>query len=77
AVEVLSAHNTVEALWLAVHGSVYDLTAFAPDHPGGVEILKECAGTDASEAYDYAGHSDEAMQTLQKYRVGVLSQAAQ
>ncbi|KAM3417223.1 hypothetical protein BST61_g5482 [Cercospora zeina] len=76
-VEGLSEHNTSEALWLVVHGTVYELTAFAPDHPGGVDILNECAGTDASEAYDYAGHSDEAMQTLQKHRIGVLSQAAQ
>jgi len=51
---------------------VYDLTTFAPDHPGGIDILKECAGTDATEPYEYAGHSDQATATMQKFLVGAL-----
>jgi Cytochrome b5-like Heme/Steroid binding domain len=52
--------------------TVYDLTTFAPDHPGGIDVLKDCAGTDGSETYEYAGHDDDQMRTLDKYRVGVL-----
>jgi hypothetical protein len=51
---------------------VYDLTAFATDHPGGIEVLEECAGTDGTEPYEYAGHSIEALVTLDRFQVGVL-----
>ncbi|KAK0647217.1 Cytochrome b5 isoform B [Lasiodiplodia hormozganensis] len=68
----LRAHSTREDLWLAVHGQVYNLTAFAVDHPGGIDVLVETAGTDATETYDYAGHSEGALQTMQAYAVGPL-----
>ncbi|OJD32087.1 cytochrome b5 [Diplodia corticola] len=71
----LREHSTRESLWLAVHGQVYDLTAFAVDHPGGIDVLVETAGTDATETYDYAGHSDGAMQTMQAFAVGPLEGA--
>lgn len=51
---------------------MYDLTNFAGDHPGGIDILKDCAGTDGTEAYDYAGHNEDSVVTLQRFRVGVL-----
>ncbi|KAI0157233.1 FMN-dependent dehydrogenase-domain-containing protein [Xylariaceae sp. FL1272] len=50
-VEEISAHQTLEDLWLVVDGIVYDLTEFAPDHPGGVTVLLQYAGRDASHAY--------------------------
>lgn len=31
---------------------VYDLTKFAPEHPGGMKILLKYAGKDATEEYD-------------------------
>ncbi|KAK4178930.1 cytochrome b5-like heme/steroid binding domain-containing protein [Triangularia setosa] len=69
----LERHNTVEDLWVAVNGYVYNLTSFATDHPGGKDILIECAGTDATEPYDYAGHGNDATRTMQKFRVGELA----
>ncbi|KAK3995341.1 cytochrome b5-like heme/steroid binding domain-containing protein [Cladorrhinum sp. PSN332] len=68
----LAKHKTAQDLWVAVHGNVYDLTSFAADHPGGIDILVECAGTDASEPYDYAGHGDDATEAMLKFRVGPL-----
>ncbi|KAK4220796.1 cytochrome b5-like heme/steroid binding domain-containing protein [Podospora fimiseda] len=68
----LSQHKTVQDLWVAVHGNVYDLTSFAADHPGGIDILVECAGTDATEPYDYAGHGDDATEAMVKFKVGPL-----
>ncbi|KAI0386923.1 cytochrome b5-like heme/steroid binding domain-containing protein [Hypomontagnella monticulosa] len=68
----LSGHNAREDLWIAVHGKVYDLTTFAEDHPGGIEVLKECAGTDATESYDYVGHTRGATRKMQQYLVGNL-----
>ncbi|QKX61993.1 uncharacterized protein TRUGW13939_09149 [Talaromyces rugulosus] len=71
--EQLSDHNTLQSLWTAVHGHVYDLTAFSSDHPGGIEALENCAGTDGTESYDYAGHSESNMAKMQQYRVGTLA----
>ncbi|KAH7131819.1 cytochrome b5-like heme/steroid binding domain-containing protein [Dendryphion nanum] len=68
----LATHNKQSDLWVAVHGKVYDLTSFASDHPGGIEVLKDCAGTDGSEIYDYAGHSEGTVNMLRRFEVGVL-----
>lgn len=38
-VEEVSKHNSLEDLWVVVDGIVYDLTEFAPEHPGGVESM--------------------------------------
>ncbi|GAA5921880.1 hypothetical protein JCM1841_000961 [Sporobolomyces salmonicolor] len=42
-------HNKAEDLWVIVNGNAYDLTDFAPEHPGGMKILLKYAGTDATE----------------------------
>lgn len=52
--------------------AVYDLTTFISDHPGGIEALQSSAGADGTEAYDYAGHSQENMVKMQQYRIGRL-----
>ncbi|KAJ6141443.1 hypothetical protein N7470_009833 [Penicillium chermesinum] len=51
---------------------LYDLTAFSSDHPGGIEALETCAGTDGTEAFEYAGHSEENIANMQQYCVGRL-----
>lgn len=30
-------HNKSDDIWIVVNGNVYDMTEFAPDHPGGPE----------------------------------------
>jgi hypothetical protein len=52
---------------------VYDLTTFSVDHPGGIEALESCAGTDGTESYEYAGHSESNMAKMRQYRVGRLA----
>ncbi|KAL8276641.1 hypothetical protein RQP46_010990 [Phenoliferia psychrophenolica] len=37
---------------MIISGQVYDLTEFAPSHPGGLKILLKYAGKDATEEYD-------------------------
>jgi L-lactate dehydrogenase (cytochrome) len=34
-VQEISKHSIPEDLWIVVDGTVYDLTEFAPEHPGG------------------------------------------
>ncbi|QPH02990.1 hypothetical protein C2857_007210 [Epichloe festucae Fl1] len=71
--EDLADHGSLDSLWIGVHGRVYDLTSFISDHPGGIEALESSAGTDGSEAYEYAGHSEENMEKMQQYCIGKLA----
>lgn len=48
----IQKHNHVDDIWIVVNGRVYDITRFAPEHPGGVEIIYTYAGRDASQAYN-------------------------
>lgn len=36
-VEEISKHNNVDDCWIVVDGKVWDITEFAPEHPGGGE----------------------------------------
>ena len=37
AAEELQKHSSQESCWLVVNGEVWDLTEFAPEHPGGAQ----------------------------------------
>ncbi|KAL9604954.1 MAG: hypothetical protein Q9219_000142 [cf. Caloplaca sp. 3 TL-2023] len=50
--EEITKHNTAKDLWIVVDGQVWDLTEFAPEHPGGIGIILQHAGHDASQAYN-------------------------
>ena len=53
-----------------IRGTVYDVTAFLEDHPGGDDVLKDKAGQDATQAFEDIGHSPEAEQQMAKYAIG-------
>lgn len=48
------------------------MTKYLDDHPGGSAVLLEVAGTDATEAFEEIGHSDEAREQLEPFYVGDL-----
>ncbi|CAB9498144.1 fumarate reductase [Seminavis robusta] len=49
----IAAHNTVTDCWTAVYGEVYDVTAYAPNHPVGATILVNgMCGKDGTPAFD-------------------------
>ncbi|KAI8875301.1 hypothetical protein K501DRAFT_261360 [Backusella circina FSU 941] len=48
----IEKHNTRTDLWVIIHGKVYDLTEFLPEHPGGAKIIMKYAGKDATKAFD-------------------------
>ena len=48
----LSKHDNSADAWILINGVVWDVTEFAPKHPGGVEIITEYLGRDATKAYN-------------------------
>lgn len=57
---------------MVIHNKVYDLTDFICLHPGGIEIMLEYAGIDATNAFNYKPHSIEAFKILERYLIGEL-----
>ncbi|KAI2471947.1 FMN-dependent dehydrogenase-domain-containing protein [Annulohypoxylon bovei var. microspora] len=72
----ISQHRSLGNLWLVVDGTVYDLSHFAHEHPGGAAVLLQHAGRDATAAYAEV-HSPSLIETSlpASSRVGVLDQA--
>lgn len=66
----LRKHLAPNDLWMTIHGKVYDVTNFATEHPGGVEVLLDCGGVDATEMFDDVAHSDLAHEMLEPYFIG-------
>ena len=52
--------------------AVFDVSKYIDDHPGGADLLMEAAGIDASEDFDNAGHSEDALEIMRELCVGVL-----
>lgn len=65
-------HSRPDDLWMIIYNKIYDVTKFAQDHPGGVEVLFDCAGVDATEAFEDVAHSEDAFNMLLPYFVGSL-----
>lgn len=48
----VAAHNNADkGMYIIVDSSVYDVTNFVDEHPGGAKILKRVAGKDASKQF--------------------------
>ncbi|KAF9412115.1 hypothetical protein HW555_009291 [Spodoptera exigua] len=61
-----------QPLWIVYKDSVYDLTKYIDEHPGGTDTILEDAGKDASRSFDDVGHSSDARQILVKYKIGEI-----
>ncbi|KPM45170.1 hypothetical protein AK830_g1389 [Neonectria ditissima] len=60
----VSGHSSKKDLYVVIHDKVYNCTNFIDEHPGGEEVMLDLAGTDATEAFEDVGHSDEAREIL-------------
>jgi cytochrome b involved in lipid metabolism len=67
-------HADASSCWSAINGSVYDLTAYIPMHPGGKgEILAIC-GKDGSNAFEgQHGGDSKPERILASYKIDVLA----
>lgn len=66
----VAQHTTAADLWVVYNGKVYDVSSYIDEHPGGEEVVVDCAGTDATEAFDDIGHSDDAHEILADLVIG-------
>lgn len=71
-VDEVRIHSTPEDLWMVVYNKVYNVTKLASLHPGGADVLLDCAGTDATAAFEDVGHSQDAFDMLLPYLLGEL-----
>ncbi|XP_073981537.1 cytochrome b5 isoform X1 [Rhodnius prolixus] len=72
--EEVKKHREIEDVWVAIHNSVYNVSDFLNEHPGGEEVLLEQAGRDATEAFEDVGHSTDAREMMSKYKIGELAE---
>ncbi|KAJ3154050.1 hypothetical protein HDU86_004975 [Geranomyces michiganensis] len=71
--EEVASHNTAVSLWIIIDGVVYDLTAFADMHPGGVTVLVDVAGQDATQEF-YGLHRQSVLSRLgPRYAIGRIA----
>ena len=55
--------------------SVYDVSKYLEDHPGGADALIEVAGQDSTVAFEDVGHSADARETMEEFLIGRLEGA--
>ena len=74
--EEVAKHNTPESRWIAIDGSVYDVTEFIKTHPGGTKPFEKYSGTDASTKFHKISNhaqSYEVPSIMTKLCIGKLS----
>lgn len=71
-IDEVKKHCSTDDLWLVYNGQVYDVTQYLDEHPGGEEVIVDCAGIDATEAFNDIGHSEDAHEILKGLLIGKL-----
>uniref|UniRef100_K1QEP7 Cytochrome b5 n=1 Tax=Magallana gigas TaxID=29159 RepID=K1QEP7_MAGGI len=65
-------HCEIHSCWIIVCDKVYDVTNFTREHPGGLDVIMEYGGRDATVAFMDKGHSNDAWIVLSDYYIGEL-----
>lgn len=73
--EEVAKHNTEADCWLAIHGRVFNVTAFLAEHPGGKKVVLKEAGKDATAKFDAFHKPDVLLKYGAALYVGDLSVA--
>lgn len=72
----VARHSSAEDCWMAINGTVYNLTAYLPEHPSKPSIILPWCGREATEAYQTKtrgrAHSPQADQALADHVVGLV-----
>lgn len=67
----VAKNNGDESLWMIIDSKVYDVTDFVDAHPGGEAVLRQVAGTDATQAF-YNLHRHEVLQKYSDLVIGTI-----
>jgi len=71
----VAAHGTPSSCWTSIDGSVYDLTAWIAQHPGGPEAILSLCGGDGTAAFrGQHGIAQRQADILASFRIGALVQ---
>merc|ERR1712212_377340 len=72
--EEVSYHCTMDDGWMVIFDKVYNVTEYleTDKHPGGLDVMMDYLGYDATMAFRGVGHSKGALKTLEKFLVGIL-----
>lgn len=70
----VAEHATAEDCWVIIDETVYDLTAWVNQHPGGADRITALCGTDGTAAFTGQHSGDSApQQRLTEFELGPLS----
>lgn len=70
--EEVAKNTSDDSLWFIIDSKVYDVSDFIDAHPGGEAVLKQVAGTDATEAF-YNLHRQEVLQKYSDLCIGTVN----
>jgi cytochrome b involved in lipid metabolism len=71
----VALHNSRESCWSVINGTVYDLTSWIPNHPGGERKILRICGIDGSDDYNgQHGNSKRTTAILVGFKLDVLAQ---
>ncbi|GMM29625.1 hypothetical protein DAMA08_023700 [Martiniozyma asiatica (nom. inval.)] len=70
--EEIARHMSPTDCWMIIKGRVYNVTPIVETHPGGSDCLFDCAGVDATTAFDDVGHSQYAWEALNDCYLGLV-----
>jgi len=74
--EVATHNNPEKGLYIIIDQSVYNVTNFVDEHPGGVKILKRMAGKDATKQF-WKYHNESVLKKYSsKLKVGEVKETA-
>lgn len=70
----VATHNSRNSCWSAINGSVYDLTSWIPNHPGGEQTILSLCGIDGSSGYNgQHGSKSKPARVLGGFKLGILA----
>ena len=69
----VATHNSQSSCWTTINGSVYDVTSWISQHPGGEQAILGLCGIDGSDAFNgqHGGQRRPATE-LASFKIGIL-----
>ena len=70
----IALHASAASCWTSINGSVYDLTTWVGQHPGGEGAILSLCGTDGTAAFENMhGRDPRAQSMLATFKIGALA----